>query len=233
MKLKSMMVFSWVATFALSAGADYTATVFEQGSNKGKELFKFELKSKMNGELEEVESKFTDLEGNVAIEQKVILKGSDVVRDELTQKQTNQVGLMEVKDGKIYFTKTVGEKTSTKEEKLGKTFVASSNFQKFVRDNWAQISEGKEVEFRYGVWDRQETVGFEIFKTGTEKVGDQDALVLKMKPSSFIIAALVKPIIFKFKADGSQLLEMNGRVAPKKKDGSQFKDLDAEVVYKY
>ncbi|MFN7728679.1 MAG: hypothetical protein ACK5P7_05955 [Bdellovibrio sp.] len=70
-------------------------------------------------------------------------------------------------------------------------------------------------------------------KTGEEDVSGQKALVLRMKPSSFIIAALVKPIIFKYASDGSRLLEMNGRVAPKQKSGDSFKDLDAEVVYFY
>ena len=226
-------IFIGSVSFSLGVHGNYSAVAFEQGSNKQKEIYRFQLESNVVDGKEQIKSTWKDLEGNPVIEQTVVLDGSKVVRDELIQKQTNQKGIVEVKEGKIYFTKESDGKSSTKDEKLKDTFVVSASFQKFVKENWDTIVSGKDVEFRYGVWDRQETVGFEIFKIGEDKVGDQPALVLKMKPSSFIISALVKPIIFKFAADGSHLLEMNGRVAPKKKDGSSFKDLDAEVVYTY
>src|SRR5690606_5214716 len=126
-----------------------------------------------------IKAVFTDLEGNVVIEQNVILDGSAVVRDELQQKQTNEVGLIEVKDGKVHFSKTSNGKTKTDTEKLDKTFVVSASFQRFVKDNWEAVTAGKTVSFRYGVWDRMETVGFEIFKTGTETVNGEEAIVLK------------------------------------------------------
>ncbi len=240
--MKTTLSKSFVASFLVLMGsllagsnvlANYTGVAFEQGSNKQKELYRFSLESTVVDGKEQVKSVWKDTEGNAVIEQSVILDGSKLVRDELNQKQLNQKGIIEVKEGKIYFTKEVDGKSSTKEEKLKDTFVVSANFQKFVKDNWDKVATEKGIEFRYGVWDRQETVGFEIFKVAEEKIGEQTAVVLKMKPSSFIIAALVKPIIFKFAADGSRLIEMNGRVAPKKKEGAAFKDLDAEVVYTY
>ncbi len=124
-------------------------------------------------------------------------------------------------------------KVEKSDEKLAKTLVVPANFQKFVRDNWADLTSGKTVDFRYGVWFRKETVGFEIFKIKVAKVADQDAVVLKMKPSSFLISALVDPVIFTFALDGSKLLEMDGRVAPKQEVAGKFKDLDADVVYHY
>lgn len=219
--------------FSLNASADYSGILYEQGSKKEKVLYKLESTSTMADGKETIKNVYKDNEGNVVIEQMVVVEGSKLVRDELTQHQTNQKGLIEIKDGKAFFTKEVDGKSTTKEEKLKDTFVVAATFQKFVKENWEAVSGGKEIEFRYGVWDRQETVGFEIFKTGTEKIGEQDVVVLKMKPSSFIISALVKPIIFKFAADGSHLVEMNGRAAPKRKDGSSWKDLDAEIVYSY
>lgn len=216
-----------------TAFADYTATVFEQNSGRQKKLYTFQFKSTEKDGKEDIHVLHKDLEGNVVAEEKAKVEGSKLQRYEIDHKQIEQQGLIEVKDGKVFFTKTVGGKTSTNEEKLQDTLVANANFQKFIKDNWDQIKDGKEIAFRYAVWDRQETVGFEIFKTGTDKIGEKEVLVLKMKPSSFIIAALVKPIIFKFEADGSKLLEMNGRVVPKRKDGSTYKDLDGEVVYTY
>lgn len=227
---------SLILTSVLVSGqarADYTGQVFEQGSGKAKKLYTFEAKVTSADGGETVFAAFKDLEGNVVFEDRSTLKGTDLVKAEITQHQTKQSAVVEVKDGKIHFSKTVDGKTKTSEEKLGKTFVMSGNFQKFVQKNWSDLAAGKTVDFRYGVWDRQETVGFGLTKTGEEEIGGQKVFVLRMKPSSFIIAALVKPVIFKFAADGSRLIELNGRVPPKTKSGDTYKDLDAEVTYSY
>jgi len=216
-----------------ASSANYSATLFEQNSKHGKKLYTFDVVD-LKPDASEVQTTYKDLDGNIVVQETATMNGSKLVKTEIDHKQLGQKGIIEIKDDKAFFTKVDKDgKSSTKEEKLGKTFVVSATFQRYVHDNWPEISGGKEVEFRFGVWDRQETVGFEVFKTGEETVDGQKALVLKMKPSSFLIAALVKPIIFTFAADGSKLLAMNGRVPPKRKDGSSWKDLDAEVTYTY
>lgn len=233
MRLLNMAIV--LASFISSGLAyGYSGILYEQNSGKKKQLFTMTAEPvKAEAGKEAAQVIFKDTEGNVALEQNLVFENGKIVRDETLQKQTNQVGLIEVKDGKVFFTKTSDGKTSTKEEKLDDTFVTSGNFQRYVKDNWEKIAKGETLSFRFGVWDRQETVGFKIFKTGDEKQGDKTLTVLKMKPSSFIIAAIVSPLIFKFEADGSRLSEMNGRVTPKQKVGDKFKDLDAEVVYSY
>ncbi len=237
--MKSLLLkITAISLLVLQAQAGYKADLFEQNSKREKKLFTLQVEDvaadAANPGAEGTVVTYKDLEGNVVVQENAWAKGADLVKTEIQQKQTGQKGIIEVKDGKVFFTKVDSDgKSSTKEEKMGKTFVVSATFQKYVHANWEAISSGKEVEFRYGVWDRQETVGFEVFKIGEEKIGEQNAIVLKMKPSSFLIAALVKPIIFKFAADGSKLLEMNGRVPPKKQDGKSWKDLDCEVTYQY
>jgi hypothetical protein len=212
---------------------NYTSELFEQGSGKSKKLYTMVTSSTMESTKETIQTQYKDLQGNVAIDQTVILDGGKLVRDELKQNQTNQIGLIEVKDGKVFFSITKEGKTSTKDEKLKDSLVVAATFQAHVQENWDKIAAGDDIEFRYGVWHRQETVGFEIFKTGEDKLGTEEVLVLKMKPSSFIIAALVKPIIMKFSKSTKRLLELNGRVAPMQKKGDKFTDLDAEVIYTY
>lgn len=234
MKFKSLYSVVVIAIFVQQALAEnYSAILYEQNSKKQTKIYTLEV-TDTNAETGEFESIYKDPEGNVVVQEKAILKGSELVKFEIDHKQLGQKGVIEIKDGKAFFTKVMADgRSSTKDEKIGKTFVTSSNFRKFVKDNWEGIKSGKTIEFRYGVWDRQETVGFEIFKDGSEKIGEVEATVVKMKPSSFLIAALVKPIFFKFNEDGSKLLELNGRVAPKKKEGANWKDLDAEVSYSY
>jgi hypothetical protein len=232
-----------VGLLVSQAHADFSGVIYEKDSQKKKELFKIQIEEKSadkdnkgadaSNKESTVKSIFKDTDGNIALEQTVLLRGDDLVRDEVEQKQLGQKGLIEVKDDEIFFSKTVKGETKVKKEKKGETLVSSGNFQRFVRSHWSEIEKGSSISFRFAVWDRQETVGFEIFKIGEEKINDKPVLVLKMKPSSFLIAALVKPLIFKFAADGSQLVEMTGRVAPKQKKGDDYKDLDAEVVYTY
>lgn len=226
-------LFVWITFFLGAARALDSGVVYETNSSRQKVLFTYEKERSEKDGSENVHALYKDPSGQVVWEERSQLRGSQIVKVEIDQKQTGQKGLVEVKDGQIFFTKTEDGKASTKEEKLASTFVMGANFQKFIRDNWETISQGKTLSFRFGVWDRQETVGFEIFKIGDATIGEQKAVELKMKPSSFLIAALVKPIHFIYAADGSRLLIRRGRVEPKRKDGSSYKDLDAEMVYSY
>ncbi|PIS11813.1 MAG: hypothetical protein COT73_01880 [Bdellovibrio sp. CG10_big_fil_rev_8_21_14_0_10_47_8] len=235
MKTKLFLIL-FSAFFSGLAFAAHTGTLYEINSKRSKVLFHSEAtlippSDPAKSLREKLTITYKDPEGNLAFEQQATLEGSRLIQEEIQQKQLGQTALIEVKDGKVFFTKVVDGKESTSSEKLGGTLVTTGNFQRFVQDHWKEIAAGDTVDFRFGVWDRQETVGFKIFKIGEEKIGADQALVLKMKPTSFLIAALVDPLIFKYKADGSELLEMKGRVAPKQKVGSKWKDLDAEVVY--
>lgn len=218
---------------AAGARADYSAEYFEKGSGRSKKIFTSEHKFTPQGEGELLTSTYKGPEGEILYVERVTLSGSRIQKLEVEQKQLNQTALVEVKDGKIHFTKTTEGKTRTSDEKLGDSFVMSGNFQRFVRDNWAALSSGKKVDFRFGVWDRMETIGFRLQKEGEEEIQGEKAVVLKLKPSSVLIAALVDPLLFKFSADGSRLMEMTGRVPVKKASGSSFKDQDAEAVYAY
>ncbi len=230
MQMNCLLV-ATVIGFSALALANSQAVLYEQASQRKKELFLYQLEEQAAVGGLHLKGTYRDLEGQTVFEETAVLKGIEIQKVEIEQKQTAQKAVVEVKDGKIFFSKTTDGKTSVKEEALQAPFVMSSNFRFFVKSRWAELNGGKKVAIRFGVWDRQETVGFEIFQTGEGKVGSQDSVVLKMKPSSFLIAALVKPVIFKFSKDGSKVLELNGRVPPKRKTGSEFKDLDAEVVY--
>jgi hypothetical protein len=104
---------------------------------------------------------------------------------------------------------------------------------RFIKANWPELSRGIAVKLRYGVWYRQDTVGFEFVKVSESGEGQEKRVVLKYRPTSFLIAALVDPLEFVMTADGSRILELRGRVAPKIKKGDKYNDLDAEMVYKY
>lgn len=233
MKNTVILVLGILTAASVSFGQNYSGTLYEKDSKRDAVLYTLKVTTSPEGSHELVHGQYTSSAGELVVEEKGILNGSHLVKYEVSQKQKNWSGRIEVKGNEVHFWKSENGKEKSSKEKLGSSLVVSSNFQRFIRDNWAALSSGKAIAFRYGVWARAETVGFEIFKIADETAGAEKLMVLKMKPSSFLIAALVDPLIFKFKSDGSKLIEMIGRVPPVRKDGSKFKDLDAEVVYSY
>ncbi|MBK7893084.1 MAG: hypothetical protein IPJ84_20180 [Bdellovibrionales bacterium] len=102
-----------------------------------------------------------------------------------------------------------------------------------MKARWDKILKGETVKARFAVMDRQETVGFEYFKVAEKDVVGRPAIVVKMKPSSFIIAALVDPLLFTFSKDDTTLLELEGRTIVKVKKGEKFADFDGYTTYSY
>lgn len=222
----AMSVFAQTQASA-QASPNYTAEGFDQARKT--KIYDFKVEGSVEGDTTRYTAQFKSPTGELLIEERAVLKGNAVEKVVIDQNQMKVKAVITF-DGKVAkFSKTEGDKTKTSDETVKGDFVASANFQRYVASKWSDLSAGKTVSFRYAVWDRMETVGFQLTKIKDEG----EVTVLKMKPSSFIIAALVNPIEFKFSADGARMLEMNGRLQPKLQDGSKWKDQDGIVVYKY
>jgi hypothetical protein len=212
----------------LAAKGEIIAQMYEQGSNKTKKLYDYHN----SWDDQSINVEIKDGAGLVAVTEKAQLNGSQLLKYEIDQKQIKSKGTIEVKDGRIYFTKDVDGKIKTDDEKLGKSLVVSSNFPRVIKDHWSEFLENKDVDIRFAVWDRLETVGFTLSNQGTEEIDGRKCVKIKMKASSIIIAAIVRPLYLYFTEDGAHLVKLDGRVAPKKKNGDHWDDLDAEVYYR-
>lgn len=216
------------------AQADYTADIFAMDSNRQTKLFTVKSETQ---ESDLTQSKATffyasgEKSGEVALIETVWMKGSELKKMELEQKQTGQSAAIEVTDSHVIFRKKDKDKEREEKEKKPENLVISGSLSRFIKQNIEAIKKGDKVKFRFASWERMETVGFEVFKMGEEMREGAKVLKLKMKASSFIIAAIVDPLTFIFSEDGSKLLEHRGRVAPKKNVNGSWKDLDAEAVY--
>ncbi len=229
----AMAILACTLVWTTSARADYSVIYYELGSGRSKKLFTSEHKLETKDGNESVFTNFSDLDGKPLYQEKVTLSGLDLKKVEIDQKQTGKTGVVELKDGKVFFSTKQGDKTKEANESIGKTFVMSGNFQRFIKSQWPDILAGKSVDFRFAAWERLETIGFSVKKEKESEVQGQKTVTIKMKPSSFLIAALVNPLYFTFAADGSKLVEMSGRLPIKQKSGDDFKDLDGEAVYTY
>lgn len=227
----SMILGYGVALAAGAFGAPNKGTLYEKDSNKSKVLYQWTQVIKQNGTQKIAHITFTDPEAKVAAEEDSIVENGKLLRYEVHHKQLGEEGLMEVKDGKVIFSYTKNGKTEKSEEDLEDNFVAGPTLVDYLAARKAILLKGDTVKIRFAVLDRKETVGFQFFKVGEEKFEGKDAVVIKMKPSSFVIAALVDPLFFTFTKDDMRIRRIVGRTLPKQKIDGKWKDLDADIWY--
>ena len=188
-----------------------------------------------NGNQEkQIDRTFSSPQGDLVAQEKIILNGNLLYKMSLSQLQTDEQGSLEVSAGKLHFSYTRNGKTTQDSEKATDNLVVSGTLIPYLQQHWRELQAGKEVEVRYAVLDRKETVGFKFFKiqSSPEKFVTKPEMVLKMKPSSFFIAAIVDPLYFNFSQNGADLYELIGRTLPKVKVNGKWKDIDADIVFK-
>jgi hypothetical protein len=237
------LIFLSLGFVLLSASAraasdpSFLAKVYDEDSDKQRLLFTYQHESESKGDSRVITNTYKDKDGNLAaLETVEFVKDGDherVKTYKMSQKQLGTEGLVEVKEGKAHFSYTKGDSTKTAEESVGGDFVVGPSIIAYLQKNWDKIAKGEHVKARLAVPDRRETVGFEYFKDKEKMLGEQKAFVIKMKPSSFFIAALVKPLYFFMTPDGQTLLELHGRTQVKQKIDGIYSDLDAVTVYDY
>jgi len=197
-------------------------------------LFKFKKTKKITQERQVETAVYTYPDGRSAVEEQVFFdKNHRLHRYTTEQLQTQEKGFLEIRDQKIFFSYTKNGKTKTNSEELETPFVVGPTMVPYLKKHWAQLMAGDTIKVRFGVLDRRETVGFKYFKYENLRFQQKPAVVIKMKPSSFFIAALVDPLYLTFSPDGQKLLAIKGRTRPKIKKNGKWKDLDAETLYLY
>ncbi len=193
-------------------------------------LYKYTRTVSRQGDSSIAKRHFEYPDGKPAATETVTYQGGRVTKMVWEQFQVNESGQFELADGKLKFSYTKDGKTNTEEEKLEEPFVSQDEIVEHIYKNWDLLMKGGTVSIRLPVIFRTETVGFKFFKEGESEGG----VKIKMKPSSFVIAALVKPLLFTLKKDGDhRTIQVDGRVAPKIQEDGKWKDLDALFVMKY
>lgn len=182
----------------------------------------------------QVTETFLSPEGSVAARATVLLQGADqVLKYDLDKVQTGEKGEITVQGNQIHFEfKDQKGRIRKADEKLEGNFVVGLSIRSLVEAHWEDLLAGETVKMRFGVLERLETVGFDLFKEReTQDAKGREVVIFKMKPSSIFIAALVKPLLFVFSKADSKLLEFTGRTLPYRKVGDRFEDLDAVTIY--
>jgi hypothetical protein len=207
-------------------------TFFEKGSDRGTVLYEWQRTEKKTGNTVEIRGVYTAPDKSIPVVETATVVGGKLAAYRIQHKQLGTEGEVKVEGDKILFSFTKDGKTETNVEDRVENFVVSPTIVSYLAARREEILKGETVKVRYGVLDRKETVGFSLYKTEEKILGGVDAVVVKMKPTSFIISALVDPIYFTFRKSDFRSLEMVGRVLPKRRVDGSWKDLDCDIVYR-
>lgn len=211
----------------------FTAKIFDL-QDRSKHMFDYKNEFEISGDVKTMVTTFSDLEGKVLVVETTKVKLGDggmetLISFEQDHRQLSTVGKIQVEGGKAQFTFTKDGKTKSASETVEPNYIVTSMVLAFVQRNWDLLMKGETAKVRLGVVDRRESVGFSFSKESATA----EKVVIKMKPTSMIIAALVSPLRFSFQADGKKLLNLEGRAAVKVSKDGKFKDFDGYTVYSY
>ncbi|MBI3534520.1 MAG: hypothetical protein HY072_03400 [Deltaproteobacteria bacterium] len=234
MNITILFSFILLMVFNNAFAMNFTAKLYELNSDQKNLLFQMKREETKVQDNLSVKNTITDLQGKEAVLEELTLVEGKISKYLIHQKQLGDERVLEVKDNKILF-RTTNKNGETKmdEEKLVANLVVGPTVLDYLRKNWDVILKGETLAIRYAALDRRETVGFKFFKESDIKCGNQDCVLVKMKPTSFIIAALVDPLLFTFEKTSAKLLELKGRTLAKRNLNGDWKDLDAHIVYEY
>jgi major membrane immunogen (membrane-anchored lipoprotein) len=211
-----------------------TGKVYEQNTDKKHILFTFEKRIEVTDEQRNVQVRYFLPDGKVAVEEKVHYEKGDLKKYTMDQFQINEFGSMDVHDGKMWFSyKQRNGKVKKDDEQFvpDKTIVVDQIVESFL-DQWDFLMNGGELRARVGILSRCETVAFKFFKEKEVMYNGRKAVVIKMKPSAFVISMIVKPITFTFDLETHKPFEVDGRMPVKRfHDGDDYSDWDGTLVF--
>ncbi len=219
----------------------WTGTVYAGKGGSRQVLYKFKRTATRSGNSVKAVREYTYPDGRPAARELTVYEGNNLVSYELEELQINARGIARIQSStnnpdRISFTYVSDLKTPHKAkqntEKLQPDTVVNDMLAPFLAAHWSELMRGEEVKCRYIAVTRAETVGFKFTKHAESTRDGKPVVIIKMSPTSLIIAALVDPLYFTMEKDGDhRVLQYDGRTTPKLQDRTKWKDLDAVTVF--
>jgi len=220
-----------------------SGTIYAMDSGQQQVLFKFKRVATRSGSRINVLREYAYPDGKPAARERLIYDGDDLVSYALDEMQIGAAGAAKVQRDASSPAKRAllfeyakdlasGGKPKTSTEALRNDTLTSDMVAPFLVSHWGDVANGDKVKCRYVVVPRRETVGFTFVKESETTSQGRSVVIVKMEPTSLIIARLVDPVFFTLEKGGQhRVLEYTGRVTPKSKVGNKWGDLDATVVF--
>ena len=124
----------------------------------------------------------------------------------------------------------LGGKRSTAQRSADSLFLVGPVVVPFVQGHWDELVGGKTLRFQYGVLDQRRAFHFEIAIDPKHAAGSEDAIVFRMKASSFIVRRFVSSIYMVFGRGGHEIRAILGRSLVVERRDGDIRPIDAELV---
>jgi hypothetical protein len=219
-----------------------TGTLYAIGSDRKKALYTFRRTASRSGAAIHVQREFFCTNGTLAAVEKVLYESNQLVSFEMQDFQAQVSGAIHIKPDPenparqdIYISYAHGlDPPLGRARILQPDTVIDDTLYPFMLAHWDNLMHGQAVKFHFVSLNWERTFQFELMKTGESVQDGMPVVQLTMRPTSFFISALVKPIIFTVQRDAPHaILSYIGRTTPRILKGKSWKDLDAETVFNY
>ena len=220
-----------------------TGRIYAQDCEPEKPLFNFKRVATRSGGTLEVIREYSYPDGKPAAREHVLYNGNALVSFDLEEIQLGAKGGAKIRrepqhseTGRIEFeyTKTPepNARPKPRSEVLAPDTLIADMMGPFLGENWDRLARGEKVKCRYIVVPRRETVGFTFSKESESTWRSSEVIILRMEPSSRLLATLVKPLFFTLeKQPPHRVLQYVGRTTLKIQAGDKWKDLDAVTIF--
>ncbi len=221
-------------SYGSSPPALHEGAVYDKGGASKTLLFKIEADLKSPGPgLEVFSSRYLNPDGSDAMDEEASFDHLKLLHYSIRQRQLGESYELSVQGEKMRFSVTRAGATEVKETAVPANLVIGPSLVPFLREHWKEIVGGETIRAQLAVLDRMDTYGFEFEKVRESAVSGAGSVVVRMKPSSFFVSAVVRPSYLTVSADGSRILEIQGRMMPKKRESRHWVDFEGDAVFIY
>ncbi len=209
-------------------------TIYESGSQRKSLLFSIHADLLApNPSSRTFVSSYLDPQGQEVMNERATFKDLQLQRYVISQKQLGETYELSVDHGKMRFSVTRAGQTEVKERSLPENLVVGPSLVPFIQQHWSDLQGLRKVQAQLAVLDRMDTYGFEFMKVRELQFEGRNAVLIRMSASSTLIAAVVHPTYLTVLPDGSRILEVKGRMLPKRRVGSRWEDFEGEAYFVY
>jgi len=205
-------------------------------------LFNFTRVVQVEGSKVNVTREFAYPGGKLAVREHVTYEMKQLVSFDLQELQIGATGCVRVVRDlqipgrpaglEICYAREPGSRPKVRNEPLRDNTLIADMVGDFLAKHWDELVKGVKVRCRLVAMHRTETIGFTFVRAQESEIGSQKVLMVKMEPTSSIVAALIDPLTFAVEfAPSHRVLQYQGRTSPKMQAGSKWKDLDALTVF--
>jgi hypothetical protein len=198
--------------------------------------FTYECRRTVEGDKVHFVTTYRGKDGSPLAIDESFLKGEQLQKHIYRQNQTDEGGELVVQNAKVDFVYHTDGKTKSDSEDVQADMITSNTVGDLLWRNWDELVKGESVKTRFLLIERTESIGFKFFIDKERELNGKKVVDIIMKPSSFIIAALVRPIrITVMKDEPHWLVETDGRLPIRVsevqpvKNRSDYHAIDARV----